>query len=115
MSTKDLLRLDPLAKTNLKSLQIEDEVDIYQQFVEIFLKTSDEFLGSLKTANISIAQRVSHSWRSSSSVIGAQILANLCLQIETCSDSKKYKELIVLVESEYKEVRAQLIQSQKAG
>lgn len=111
MPAKDLLRLDPSAKETLQSLQFPGEPDIYRHLVEVFLKTSDEFLISLHAADAETAQRIAHSWRSSSSGIGAQVLADLCSQIEATSDSNQHRALLPLLEKEYAAVKVELSQN----
>ncbi len=110
MPAKSLLRLDPAAKEAIKALQSPGQSDIYQHLVEIYIKTSEELLTSLKTADIHFAKHTAHSWRSSSASVGAQILSDICSQIEVTKDPEQLKSLIQLAEKEYAAVKNELTQ-----
>lgn len=108
------LRLDPAAKEALQALQTPGEMDVYLHLLDIFVTTSDKFLSVLQSGHhpsLPQLREMGHSWRNNAMAIGAQILGDLCADLEAAvkaNDTKKVDSLIKQIEEEYLAVKAEL-------
>jgi HPt (histidine-containing phosphotransfer) domain-containing protein len=108
--------LDPQARIELDALQSADEPSLYLKLIEIFLRTSDGFLTDLKRMdqlkNFELVADIAHSWKSSAAGIGARSLAGLCAQLEGLGnqDVPRASSLVKAIESEFAEVRRELLE-----
>lgn len=112
------LRLNPQAKLAMAELQEPGQPDLFKHLVNVFVETSDEYIKSLlgfaKNRQILAMKDVAHSWKSSCAAIGAEILTDLCLQVETLGfpfNEREFGLLIGKLELEYKTTRVELLKS----
>lgn len=104
----NLVRLHPEAKQALRALQSPGDADLYKELALVFIDTSNDFMKTLN-ASMSDAKSVretAHSWKSSAAAIGAQILANLCEQLE--KNPNEASTLIQKIADEYQAVQFEL-------
>lgn len=117
-----LVRLDPAAKTTLRGLQSPGDPDLYLHLLNIFISSSEEYIKLLTKPNSSsdknILLRITHTWRASAQAIGAQILADLCLQLEKSipnGDRLTIEMFLKQIDSEYTAVKLELDKEIKAA
>ncbi|MDA8428238.1 MAG: Hpt domain-containing protein [Geobacteraceae bacterium] len=115
--------LDRGALDNIRSLNSEAEPDVLGKVVAIYLRNSPKLLLRLneavsKTDTLAIEQ-VSHSLKSSSSMLGALELADLLTELEEAGrtlSTADCRELMLAVEAEFARVcNALRVELQYAG
>jgi len=106
----NLLRLHPDAKEALRSLQAPGDPDLYQELIALFIATSNDFLSSLNSSltNPKQLKDTAHSWKSSAAAVGAQILSDLCAQLEKNPNPPNASVLLQKIAEEYRAVQAEL-------
>ena len=93
--------IDPRALEALRELGGADEPDLLLQLIEIYLGDAPRRLAEIRTALVGgdwdTLERASHSLKSSSASIGAQLLASCCSQIEEIARQRRPDGLVELV------------------
>jgi PAS domain S-box-containing protein len=83
---KGLRTLDRSRLMELKTIQQAGDPDLITEIVSIYFKTAPDFLKKIKKANeennIELLAREAHGFKSTCGSIGAQIMSDLCFQLE---------------------------------
>jgi len=113
-------RLNTEVRETLSQLQMPGQPDIYLELVQVFIETSNEFVVKLKkaltTANAKGASDIGHSWKSSAAAVGAEILSELCKEMEEMAkfpqeDPTALDQLGEKIADEYTQLKAAFAES----
>jgi HPt (histidine-containing phosphotransfer) domain-containing protein len=94
--------IDPDVIEGLRELGGDDEPELLAELIEIFLRDAPQRIGEiergLRTSDIALLERASHTLKSSSANIGALGLSELCRRIERSAREGSLRGLDTLVE-----------------
>ena len=113
---KGLVTLDRSRLMELKTIQQVGDPDLVTEILSIYFKTAPDSLQKIKKFhaddNLSLLSREAHSFKSTCGSIGAQIMADLCLQLErpqgTAFPHEEREKLIANLVSEFELVESEL-------
>jgi len=107
--------LDPGVLASLRELQNEDEPDLLDELVELFLADAEPKLAALREAvprgDAETVQKEAHALKGSCANFGAEPMAAVCECLQSAGRSGNLvnaSELLALLEAEFERVRVAL-------
>ncbi|MEO5968551.1 MAG: response regulator [Bdellovibrionia bacterium] len=98
----EISRIDATALAKLQMLQIPGENDVLSELVEIFVKTTPQYLAGMKNAldhqDLSLLSQGAHAVKSSSGSLGANWVREIALRLEMIGGSDSIEEATRLME-----------------
>jgi HPt (histidine-containing phosphotransfer) domain-containing protein len=95
--------IDPNVIEGLRELGGTDEPELLGELIELFLgdapRRIEELERGLRTGDLDLLERASHTLKSSSANIGALGLSELCRRIERCARERSLCDLDLLTQA----------------